>query len=112
MNSKIELKKKFENIKVKDQKDKKYMITISDADKFVLFSHWYFRKSQKKLGSIIDPIIELLTTSKKSIRKLSKTGSSSTTTSKSEKELTPSQPTIAPNKDYQTSQPPTSLATH
>ncbi|CAG8500947.1 568_t:CDS:2 [Dentiscutata erythropus] len=70
------------------------------------------QKEPKKLEPIIDPIIELLTTSRKSVRRLSKTGSSSTTTSKPKKEPTPNQPTIAPNKDHQTSQPPTSLATY
>ncbi|CAG8788641.1 21269_t:CDS:2, partial [Dentiscutata erythropus] len=61
------------------------------------------RKEAKKLGPIIDPIIELLTTGRKSVRRLSKTSSLSTTTSKSEKEPTFSQSTTAPNKDYQTS---------
>ncbi|CAG8730078.1 9203_t:CDS:2, partial [Dentiscutata erythropus] len=69
-------------------------------------------KEPKKLEPIIDPIIELLTTDRKSIRRLSKTGSLSTTISKSKKDPTSSQPTIAPNKDHQTSQLPTFLATH
>ncbi|CAG8646921.1 18830_t:CDS:2 [Dentiscutata erythropus] len=112
MNSKIGLKKKFENIKVKDQKYKKYTITISDANAICALQPLVLRKEPKKLEPIIDPIIELLTTGRKSIRRLSKTGSSSITTSKPEKEPTSSQPTTASNKDHQTSQPPTSLATH
>ncbi|CAG8760261.1 26196_t:CDS:2 [Dentiscutata erythropus] len=66
----------------------------------------------KKMSILAKRVPNKILNHRKSVRRLSKTGSSLTTTSKLEKEPTPSQPTTAPNKDHQTSQPLTSLATH